>query len=107
MPRSKFDEVVEFLTEVPRNKKVVGGKRQVDAVTGPPHRKKKPKRLEPMIAKGAKALLEITGSLLQDVTIPAIEDLGENIQLFLTGGDLAEPVDPNEEEVNKFLSGGK
>ena len=105
MPTSK--EVMEFLTEKPRNKKVVGGKRQVDAVTGPEHMKKTPKRLEPVIAKGAKAVLEITGSLLQDVTLPAIEDLGENIQLFFSGGDASQPIDPIDQEVKDFLSGGK
>ena len=54
-----------------------------------------------------KIKLEVTGSLLQDVTLPAIEDLGENVQLFLSGGDTSEPIDPIDQEVKDFLSGGK
>jgi len=53
--------------------------------------------------------LEITGSLLQDVTLPKPGDLEEGtVELFL-GGDLPTPpaVDPQDDEVNKFLSGGK
>lgn len=53
--------------------------------------------------------LEITGSLLQDVSIPNLKDLEEgNVELFL-GGDLPAPAafDPQDAEVNKFLSGGK
>lgn len=53
--------------------------------------------------------LEITGSLLQDVTLPKSGDLEEGtVELFL-GGDFPTPpaVDAQEIEVNKFLSGGK
>ena len=53
--------------------------------------------------------LEITGSLLQDVSIPSAKELEEgNVELFL-GGDLPAPasIDPQDAEVNKFLSGGK
>ncbi len=46
--------IKKFVTEKPGMKKVIGGKRTVDAVTGPPHQKPKLKRLEPMIAKMAK-----------------------------------------------------
>ena len=51
-----IESVSKFMTEVPKNKKVVGGKRTTDAVTGPPHQEKKPKRLEPTIAKVAKGV---------------------------------------------------
>lgn len=102
---SKMDEVIEFLTEKGPMKKIVGGKRTVDAVTGP-----EPKKVKPKIHKHpptVRAVLEITGSLLQDVTLPAIEDLGENIQLFFSGGNTAQPTDPIDQEVKDFLSGGK
>ena len=51
--------------------------------------------------------LEITGSLLQDVTIPKVEDMEGAVELFI-GGDLLVPasIDPQDAEVNKFLSGG-
>ena len=48
--------IIEFLSEKPPMKKVVGGKRTVDAVTGPPIQKKKPKRLEPTFAKIARGI---------------------------------------------------
>lgn len=47
---------IEFMTEVPKNKKLVGGKRQVDAVTGPTHKVTKPVRLEPTFAKVVKGI---------------------------------------------------
>lgn len=50
--------------------------------------------------------LQVTGSLLQDVTIPKLEEMEGTVDLFL-GGDLpsAQPVDPTDAEVNKFLRG--
>ena len=40
----KKKSMLDFLTKGPRkNKKIVGGKRTVDAVTGPKHKKVKPK----------------------------------------------------------------
>ncbi len=52
--------------------------------------------------------LEITGSLLQDVTIPKANELEEgDIELFLGGAPPAPAsIDPQDAEVNKFLSGG-
>lgn len=50
---------IKFLTEVPTNKKIKGGKRTVDAVTGPKHKKVKPKRLEPTIGKAFNVIRRI------------------------------------------------
>jgi len=50
------ESLKKFLTGEETSKKVVGGKRTTDAVTGPHHQKRKPKRMEPTIAKAAKGV---------------------------------------------------
>jgi len=56
--KKKRKGVIEFLSEKGPMKKVKGGKRTVDAVTGPPHKKVKPKihKHPPTVRLGIKAI---------------------------------------------------
>jgi len=51
--------------------------------------------------------LEVTGSLLQDVSIPEVEDMDGAVDLFLGGSlpNAATVSDPSDKEVNDFLRG--
>lgn len=50
--------------------------------------------------------IEVTGSLLQDVTLPQPGELEEGgIELFTGGEQLPQATDPQEEAVKNFLSG--
>lgn len=51
--------------------------------------------------------LLVTGSLLEDVALPRIDELDGDIKLFFNKNNGAQPQEPTDEEVNAFLSGGK